>query len=200
MASTFGDLYRITVTTSIPNGSVVQNVFQYRHEGLAPVTDNGLKTAVGGHMGALWSYVQGSMDTNTVLERADILRINAIGETLADLGSVIINTAGLFDGNQNAPAVSMLLTGNTDVPGVRARKYLGGYVRDAIAEGLFSASPTAQAVTFVQNWLAGFTAELVLFLPGVVSKKTGGWVPLNATGSATNEPAYQRRRKASVGV
>ena len=154
--SVVGDIYRITVNVSAPAASLVQNVYFFRHEGIAGVADATLVSAIGTYMGTLYGYIQAQMDSNVSVVDADIVRVNGLGEQTADLGSVTIGLSGSTAGSVMPAANALLLSVATGVTKVIARKYLGGMHVNTITEGLFNAAVLTAAGNFITNWLANF--------------------------------------------
>jgi hypothetical protein len=192
--SVYQDLYRATTNMTMSGGSIVQNVYHFRHEGLVGVGDSVLLAAVGSFFSAQFAYYKGFCADEVNLVDCDVVRVDSVGAILADLGTVAINDLGTSVSVGGAPTLAAFVRMKTGNPNIEGSKYLGGLIAGAIVDGVFSPSITSAMTTWLGNYLAGFTASAVVFAFGVISTKLMGFVPFAGSGVVTNKPGHQRRR------
>lgn len=104
-------------------------------------------------------------------------------------------------GSQTAAAVAAYMLLNTAFPKVQGVKYLPGLAEGIIQDGALNATGLAALafclIQYAKTLESSGASELV---PGVLSKSKSGFVPFVDTGLIETIPAYQRRRKPSVGI
>jgi len=118
-------------------------------------------------------------------------------------GMILPDGDGGSIGDPLPSGVAALITIGTDVSRVMAKKYLGGLSETGQTAGLWVAGVltalASTALAWRNGWICTHMTDTSLF-PGVWSLKTGGFKLLTGAAEVSDVPAYQRRRKAGVGV
>jgi len=208
VAVAHGDIMRAVVNITLPNLVVANNVFYYQLEDeLAEgPTDNAILNAMQGQLQAIYEEIKGAMVDEAEAVDVDVDVIEWDGdswENVENLGNRAIGKVGVATADMSPHGVAALLTGTTQRPQTRGRKFWSG-----IAEDMFTDSDAGGSLlTFLLNtgiqWLtekliAGTSARLV---PGVVGQSGGAagtFLPL-LTAVVGSLASYQRRRKPGVG-
>jgi len=118
-------------------------------------------------------------------------------------GQILPDGSGGSIGDPLPSGVAALVTVSTDVSRVMAKKYWPGFSETGQTAGLWVAGVLTAMANSGLAWAWGYICthctDTSLF-PGVWSLKTGGFKLLTGAAEVSDVPAYQRRRKAGVGV
>jgi hypothetical protein len=99
--------------------------------------------------------------------------------------------------------VAALITWNTYVSKVQGKKYFPGMSEGSQTAGLWIATVLSHLASVAVEWISGFnglTDSDSHWYPGVWSLKTLSFQSFGTSGQIPDVPAYQRRRKAGVGI
>jgi hypothetical protein len=168
-------------------------------------TTGDLLDAIAGYFDVAYANLNNYIPTNQVPNdiKVDIVELVG-GEEVVTENIGTTSWGSTYDpasaGESYAPGVAALVILRTLVGKVFGRKFVGQLSEAALSNGILS--------TLLQASLAAFGAALLdkvelsatereLF-PGVLSKRTSGFQTFSAV-DVNPEPAYQRRRKRSVG-
>ena len=195
-----GEIIRATINYSVPNASEVQNVF---HWILAEATTTDAQVLdeitrwTEDDWGEDWSELASdSADLTSV--KVDV--VTALGTIVRAIGIGAIGLSGGQAGGVVSAAVSAYMLLKTDIPKVRGSKYVPGIADVNIQEGSLTASALIDfAFLLIEYGSTLNPIGLAELIPGVPSTVLGVFQPFLDTGDLETIPAYQRRRKPSVG-
>ncbi len=195
-----GELVRIALSYSHPNGSVAQNVFVYRLI-TSDVTDQAVVDALDAWISADWGPDwQPLANTACQLFQADFDILNTNGTIDRNIGQEQYSIDGVFAGDADNPADSMYMQATTIFAKILGKKYVPFIDDNATLDGLVTAASLANLVLLFAEYIkplapaGGGTLE-----PGVLSRAALAFRAFNGGGLVTDVPAYQRRRKPNVG-
>lgn len=195
-----GEIVRLALSYSHPNGSVAQNVFHYVLS-TASATDQAvvdvIDTWITDDWGPHWFNVANQVCS---IIQADMDIVNGDGTVDRNIGQEAYSIAGGNLGDADNPADAMFMQATTDFSKVLGKKYVPFIDDDQTVDGLLTVPSLAFLVLLFVDYIAslnpagGGTLE-----PGVVSRVAEVFRVFNGGGLATDVPAYQRRRKPNVG-
>lgn len=195
-----GELVRVALSYSHPNGSVAQNVFLYELV-TAAATDAAVVTAIDDWVTTDWGPDWETLGNDLcVLFQSDIDIINTDGTVDRNIGQETYNIAGNEAGESLSPAVSCYMQATTALAKVLGKKYVPYIGSSVINEGLLSSGAVAAMVLLFAEYILDLTpAGGGTLEAGVLSRTAQVFRKFNGGGSVTDVPAYQRRRKPGVG-
>jgi hypothetical protein len=131
----------------------------------------------------------------------------SVYQKVGPLWNLLGNTSVVFvPTNSDDPlpsGVAALITWNTYVSKVQGKKYFPGMSESRTTAGLWIATILAHLASVAVEWIAGFDGlsdSTSHWYPGVWSSKMLSFQSFGTAGSIPDVPAYQRRRKAGVGI
>ena len=204
MAVNVGDVVKCVAKMQDTNGSLIENVYFFKHNGTAAVSNTAFLTAVEAEISALMAYIQGYIPNSctpvsiacdaVIFYEGKMTVLRTIGEVpWSTWGGGTATGAGLPQG------CAAVVNFPTETPGVVGRKFFGVLTEGAQDGGsLLTAVQTALG-TLIVDYLAGFLTGSEQFDPVVMSTKMSAAVAL-VSGIVNAVVGYQRRRKAGVGV
>jgi hypothetical protein len=200
-----GDVVRVSVRLSMPQGQDHVNVYFFECQGAEASTDTVFAGDVNDFIDQIYSRWNAGMSNAVTPVDMKIDVVDFVGGVLT-----ITENIGLFpfvassfnpvNGGDVLPpqdaAVVKLLTGQGRVFG---RKFIGALCEDQQNSGVPAAALITQAGTFITDMLAGWTSTgTVDFVAGVMSEKFDAFVPFIA-GELASAIGNQVRRKLNVG-
>lgn len=205
MAVIPGDVVRVIATQQDRNGSAIQNVFFFLHEGTSDCTNPAFMTAVetfiSGCYGNMSTWIPSTCDPVTI--KADVVWfVSGKLESKRPVGEVQWTTwgggSGTGEGLPQGCAALLSFPANL-VPGVQGRKYVGPLVEAAQDDGELVSSCQTSLADFATDLLTGFLVSAEDFLYVIMSSKEAEAVG-TLVGIVKAVVAYQRRRKSGVGA
>ena len=195
-----GEKLRVVAKYSAPNSSQILNVFFYEYTGAGDTDADVLSacdTFFTDEWGPDWQALAGDDFTFDEIE-LDVL--NSTGTVKRNIGSALIGLQGDFITDMTPIGACILLSADTAKPKQRGRKYIAGLESNGIVNGLLTAARLVTAALLTAEYLDTITGILAGELtPGVLSRTLQAFEPFVASGTITDVPAYQRRRKPNVG-
>jgi hypothetical protein len=129
---------------------------------------------------------------------ADI--VNLDGTVARSLGSELTPVQGLSNAVIGVGPIAGYIQADTAEPRSRGRKFVPGYPDDAIDQGRFDLEAVGDLALMLAAWLEVLSGMDTLELtPGIPSRTLVEFLPFIGSGSFTDVPAVQRRRKPNVG-
>lgn len=196
-----GEIIRLVIHYSQPNAGDCQNVFHFLMTDDEP-SDSGLLEGIATWVTDVWADDWAGIAASVAnVEYIDVDVVNTLGEVLRNVGGAVIDVSGESVTQVTSAAVSAYILAYTELPKQRGSKYIPGLSEDAVASG--SLNPAVLGV--MASLLADFLMDISIpdggsLTPGVLSKTLGTFVPFLTSGALEVLPAYQRRRKAGVGI
>lgn len=196
------EVVRMTMSYTIAAGSVAQNVFYWRlaTTGLG-VPDVQIMSTLTDWTENEWFTAWSDIGSDTAeIRDIDLAIVNSNGEIKRVIGSTSIGLAGLVGGDPTPAAVSGYIRATTDLTRAAGSKYIPGMAEGQVAAGLFDIEAVADLLFLLAEWLTPILVQAgAELISGVLSKQIDNFVDFNGTGTVSNVPAYQRRRKPQVG-
>lgn len=196
-----GEILRVVAHYTVPGAGDCQNVFHYRVTG-EDQTDADVVSFIDTFFTTIWGVAWRAMAaTECELTTVDIDVVDVEGLVLRNIGVAVVNMLGTSAGGPMPPGVAGYVAGYTAIPKARGSKYAPGPSEALINEGEFTTTGQAAllglAAALIATISTGSGAGLVA---GVLSKKLAMFVAFEAISAYNTAPAYQRRRRAGVGI
>lgn len=196
-----GEIVRVALHYQQAGAGDMMNVFHFRIAGNAPsdtdLLDDIVDWALSG-WGTAWKNVA---VTGCELEYVDCDIVMPDGTVVRNIGSDLLNVVGIVGGDLLPAAVSARLQAYTTVPKARGSKYVPGIGEPQQAGGDWSVGALANLAVLLGIYLSPHVgASSVILEPGLISRTLVQFLPFLVTGLIDTQPAYQRRRKAGVGI
>lgn len=198
-----GDILRIVASLLWTDGNVNQNVFNCKMSGAGAPWDNDdilddAEDWLDDMYANLVTHMVHEINGNEVI----IYKYDTVHDDWDEVGS----QAWLFDptgqGEELPRGVAALVRLWTYDADVQGKKYIGGLSETDLTEGLFASGLITNLLAFAADWYLPFVgaASGGTFTPGVWS--VVGTVFRQALDhfATSTIPAYQRRRKRTVGI
>lgn len=200
MASS-GEIVRLAMHYTQPNAGDCMNVFHFRLSGTVPI-DETLFSALIDFADTAWGDIwKTAAASAALLSHIDADIVNTDGTVDRNLGGEIINKAGTVGGEVTSAAVSGYLLAYTPIPKARGSKYVPGMSEVGVSSGAFTSGVQTVLLSLLGLYISQYAAPGGLKLnPGLLSLVLNEFIDFNATGAIDTLPAYQRRRKAGVGI
>ncbi len=195
-----GEIIRGTISYVQQFASAIQNVFHWEVSGGNP-TDEDVVTAIELWVLQDWHDRWQQLTSNqSTMRDIRLLVVNELGQVVRDLGTVDIGLSGTQMDTVTSAAVSAYMIGNTLNPTIRGSKYVPGIAEGSINNGALTNDALADLGILLVQYLFDIDLSPAGFLiAGVLSSKLTAFLPFAGVGAIEQIPAYQRRRKPSVG-
>lgn len=194
-----GDVVRVDAIGDIASTDLLVNSYQFRLESANPISTGDVLDDLLEAITEIINAIRSIMAATTAWRRitAQNLSTSEVYGT-ASFATPIFGSAGGDPGISGGCAV---INFPTTVPRVILRKFYGPVAENQLdTQGRLAATPTIPAVVATAAVLTDdIVTTLGTYRFGVLSPKTGTWVPPTAA-VITNVPGYQRRRKPGVGA
>jgi len=193
-----GDILKVTARMTQTDTGAIQNVFTLRWEALLPSDDGPVMTHVAQHLDDLYQFLKPHMAGNVLF--TDVTGFNHTQNRPMPSANWPVLTAGTGSGDRLPPGVSALAFFRTGLSRVLGRKFFGPIQEGDNTDGFISSALLADVVNIIGGILAGDTSILDggHLRHGVLDK--GGTFRELTDGTASTNPAYQRRRRSQRGV
>lgn len=186
------------------NGSLIQNVFFFKHTGTTDVDEAVFLTAVESELSLAYAemedYIPNTCDPTTIL--CDIVGfVGGVIKTLGTVGEIAWTSwsggTGTGEGlPQGCAAVSNFTTLS---PGVLGRKYVGPLTEGSQNAGVLIGAAQTALAAFAAEILDGFLASSQQFDQVLMSTRFA--LAIDVAGAVVKSIiGYQRRRKSGVGA
>lgn len=195
-----GGIIRATLYYTSANASTAQTV-HYWDVVNAPQDEEDILTAIAVWVSDNWADEWASMaSASSELTKIKVQEMNTDFTVKQNIGEEDIGQVGGAAGGADGAAMSAYIQMGTSLPKQIGRKYIP-FPADAEADnGAFTAGTVADMAVLLAFALGYIDIATVASLrPGILSRTLNQFVPFNGTGSLTDIPAYQRRRKPNVG-
>lgn len=203
MAVQDGDILRVVASLLWTDGNINQNVFNCKMSGAgAPWDDDDIIDDAEDWLDNLYAnlttYLSNEIDGNEVV----VYSYDTVHDDWDEVGSQawVFNPTNV--GEQLPRGVAGLVRLWTYDADVQGKKYVPGLCETSLDDGLFNAPLIAAMLAFAADWFTPFVGATSggTFTPGVWS--VVGTVFRQALDhfATSTIPAYQRRRKRTVGI
>ena len=197
------DILRIVASLLWTDGNVNQNVYNCKISGGSPpyadadVADDA-EDWLDNMYANITIIISDELDGNEVL----VYKYDAAGDDWDEVTSQSFTWNPSSTSDQLPRGVAALLRLWTTDPDVQGKKYIGGMVEGALIDGLWQGTDLITLLAFAADWYTPFVgaATGATFTPGIWSVATTAFLAGVDHISASAIPAYQRRRKRTVGI
>lgn len=203
MSFTHNDICKVDLRWQVGNIGLAVNVFQAKLLQDTPHTVSDLATMT--TMGDWMTRILEPMQPDIVVD-CDILDCQ-LYQKVGALWNLVGPCPVVFTpesiGDPLPSGVAALITAYTYVSKVIGKKYLPGLSELGQTAGLWVAGVLSHMLASGVEWISGFddvADSTSHWYPGVWSLKTVGFQSFAPSVATRDVPAYQRRRKAGVGV
>lgn len=198
-----GDILRIVASMLWTDGNVNQNVFNAQVTGGGgPWADSDIADDAEAWLDNMYANL-----TTTTTEELDgnsvtVYKWDSAGQDWDEVFSQSWSWNPSHAGEQLPRGTAPLINLWTEDPDVQGKKYIPGMVETLLVDGLYESTLITQLLAFGADWLTAFVGgtSAATWTPGVWS--VVGLVFKAAVDhiSTSTIPAYQRRRKRTVGI
>lgn len=193
--ATAGEVFRCDLLGKFNDTDDVVNAFEFRLDSPGSVTDALVLDDIIEIMLALIAILD---DAVSILVEWQRVRVQVRGGGRL-LGEGVLGVSGGATGDPLAPGVAGLVSMGTTIPRVTLRKYFGPFSEASIGSDGRFVSAIVTVLANAGNFLRGSHAQTSgNYTYGYFSPKTSAFETPNST-TATNIPAYQRRRRQGRG-
>lgn len=202
-----GEIVRVSARFKATVAGDVVNVWRWRNDGAAAVSDTDFKAAAKAKLSAAFAFIatdiHGDLDSYDI--RFDVVEYVAGKETVTKaLGTDtwILSTPPAASGDMLPPMDSIIVNFRSAQPGSFGRKYVGGISENATAGGVIAAATITRLGQFAAELLTGIAAGGQTFNIGAISEKVGyagNWIQFISS-VINNVLGTQRRRRKNVGT
>jgi len=204
MSIAAGDIVRVVAKMTDVNGSEIQNVYFFKNQGDATVSDGDFLTAIETRMSSAYGKIEDQMPSTLDPLEIEVDKVQFVSGKLDTIGSV--GTVDWTTWSGGASAAEGLPQGNaavvnfpTGVSGVVGRKYFGPLVEATQNNGELDNGALADLALMAAELLVDVLAGTELFENVIMSTKQAAPVQILGTVIRT-VLGYQRRRKAGRGI
>jgi len=211
MPIAYDETYRVTVSTSLPESSAIQNVYNFRITGQSgsAAVDASFMSAMETYFNALYDNIQAYLSSSlsdlvATVDQIDWDSLSSKWQTIRRVGDFILDVGVGTAADILPPGVAALITQEGLYRSHKGKKYFGG-----LNEGVNQPDGTilpalVEALTTINVALLG-----LVVIPGAPEDMTAHYVILNQTlgtyiiptsAEATNRWSSQRRRKKFYGL
>lgn len=203
MAVAENDILRIVASLLWTDGNVNQNVFNAKVSGGSPpyadtdIADDA-EDWLDDMYANLTTVVSDEIDGNEVL----VYKYDPVNQDWDEVQSQSWTWDPTSTFDQLPRGVAGLVRLWTTDPDVQGKKYLPGMVEGALADGLWNATEVVIFLAFAADWYLPFVgaASGATFTPGIWSVAQTAFLAAVDHVASSAIPAYQRRRKRTVGI
>lgn len=205
MAINDGDIIKAVWEQVLNDGTIAQNVFHFIANLSEEVPSTTALTILAPAIDAMYQNVQAIVDANCVVNPMVLHKVawNATEqawETIEYIGQYLGSFAATGTGDAFPNQIAPTVTGDTNRPQSRGRKFLAGMV-ESVADG---SDLTAAAISAISDWAADYIADVQVgqsgvFSPGVVRAAVNEFLAFTVA-NVNSIVGTQRRRKPGVGV
>lgn len=196
-----GDVVRAVFSWLLDNQTVVQQVWHY-------VKNSGTAEDAGDFMDDLevhheTIYALGLDDLipdDLVATAIEIYLWNTTTKLFDGVATGTHDQTGLSTGQWGAPGVCYLVNLLTDVGRYQGRKYVAGVIENSIADGVILSSSAATVGVWAVAQALPWSSTDGNYTAGVFNEAAERFTQFNGNVVASTNPAYQRRRRAGVGI
>lgn len=201
------DVVKVVLDIDCPDSVIAQNVYYYQLDDQVPdnPSNSAILNALDAEFSALGALVDQLIHSDYSWDEIKVDRVEwnvDVWETVENIGIADISVAGTSVGGAAPHGVAVTLTGNTQRPQTRARKFLPGFSEGEMANSTLSGTVLTALALFVTEWLNGKLVAGSATLEPVVLGQSGpsaGIIYLLTSAAINGITGYQRRRKPGVG-
>jgi len=200
MAVPDNSIIRVAAHFLQENASDIVNVYHFVVDSVGDISDANALADVLALIQALMANVEGFYSTGLALDfitmwlwNSSLSRWDLVGET----DGTWAGTQGSVD--WSPVAVSPIVNAGTVDAHAKGRKFLPPPLETATGGGLWVAGFLTALAAYLADYIAAYIGTFAQYAPGVWQDATDTFKAFDGTGTVSNQPGYQRRRKVGVG-
>jgi hypothetical protein len=198
-----GELIKAVATHELDAGVISQSVWYWVYEGVSDQSYNDIMVGLVGKLQTLYALMNSVITDDSQLTDLVVNKwLYSFAEgwhtgALIGLDTLSSNFAGGTDAFPQA--VAAVVTGFTQLPRVRSRKSIGGWLESAASDSTVLSTGLTALANFLGGWLQSLDLGGGELLVPVVPKTGGGWEYL-LYGLVSGLMGSQRQRKPGIGI
>lgn len=195
-----GEIVRVVISYGAPGASIAQNVFYYENS-VTSADEQTTLANVNSHFASNWlDRWSDNADASASAFLLEMDIVNGDGTVDRNIGDADPQISGGITGDILPAAVSGYMQANTERSNSLGRKFVPFLTETAQTDGFWESTVVTALADMLVDWLTPIVVDTTATLiPGVVSRVTQLFLEFLGSGYSTNVPAYQRRRKPTVG-
>lgn len=195
-----GEIVRVVISFASPGASVAQNVFYFELQTSSADEATTLEDTgdwfVANFLNT-WSNISDASCEAFLLEM-DIL--NGDGTVDRNIGDYATGVFGQGADDILPAAAAGYMQANSERSNSLGRKFIPFLMEVNQTDGFWTSATVSALAAILVDYLTAFAVDTTAFLvPGILSRVTQTFQEFLGSGYVTNVPAYQRRRKPTVG-
>ncbi len=198
-----GDILRVVASMLWTDGNVNQNVFNcVVSGGGGPYSDSDVADDMEDWLDNMYANLTSTTSDELDGNSVTVYKWDVSGQDWDEVFSQSWTWNPTAAGEQLPRGTAQLVNLWTEDPDVQGKKYIPGITENHLEDGLYSSSLLTQALAFGADWLLAFVGATsgATFSPGVWSVVQLAFKVAVDHLSTSTIPAYQRRRKRTVGI
>lgn len=203
MSITNGDILKVVATLIWPDAGIAQNVFAAIIDDVGgPFDDADIVDDALAWVANMYANMVGLMSDEIDGSSVAVYVYDTINDDFDEVGTIGWTFAPTQTDAYLPRGVAGLLGFWTTDPDVIGKKYLPGLTESVNSDGLLTAPAVTAMLAFGLDWVLPFAGAVSTadWVPGIWSPTQKDLLWGSGSYSASNVPAYQRRRKRGVGA
>lgn len=203
MSVTTGDILRVVFSMLWTDGNVNQNVFNaVVTGGGGPWDDDDIVTDANAWGFVMYNNLTARTSDELAGNEVIVYKYDALDDDWDEVGSSAWNWVPTSATEQLPRGVAGLVRLWTTDPDVQGKKYMPGMTEAFLVDGLWSAAMITDLLAFAADWYAPFVGGTsgADWAPGIWSVAQTVFKLAVDHYATSTIPAYQRRRKRTVGI
>ncbi len=195
-----GEIVRVVISYGSPGASIAQNVFYFECQDSSADEATALADVTALFAANYLDAWKDMTDTSVDAFLLEMDIVNGDGTVDRNIGDSDPDVQGTATSEVLPAACSGYMQANTERSNSLGRKFVPFMIEAFQTDGFWDAGATAALALMLSDWMTVLIVDTTASLiPGVVSRVTQAFLEFTGSGYITNVPAYQRRRKPTVG-
>jgi hypothetical protein len=200
MAVADNSILRVAAHFISAAASDIVNVYHFTMDSVGDVSEANVLADLEDLIDALMTNLDQAYPTSTSCDSVEAWVWNSTLSRWDSIGEVNGTWAGTSTNLDEAPAgVAMYVRADSSDAQAKGAKYLPPPNDAALADGLITSTVMTYLANFLTDYAATYVGTYAEFIPGLWQIATESFKLFSGTGTTSNVPAYQRRRKPGVG-
>ena len=203
MSISVGTILKVVTVLNWVDGNIAQNVFGAVVSGTGgPYDEADVVADMLDWVDAMYAELTARISEDITGSEIRVYEYDSVDDDYDEIGS----TAWVWEPSSLADylpsGIALLVNCKTTDPDVNGKKYMAGATDTDCVGGALISAITQDLALFATEWVTQFTGALsgALFTPGVWSPTRTNFFAMSGDVLIPTIPAYQRRRKAGVGI
>jgi hypothetical protein len=193
-------ILRVAAKFILDNASDIINIYHFVMDAAAAVDEDDVLDDCLALIEDLMANVYQNHTTSLVLDEVEVWVRNVTLDRWDRVGAIDGTWTGGVAGYEYLPVgTGALVTADTVDSHARGRKYLPPGLEGHLNSGEWISTAITNLVNFLGDYVATYVGTYAEWIPGIWQEATKSFQMFIGSGTTTNTPAYQRRRKPGVG-